>query len=209
MKTKFVLLYFLFIGLWLQVNGQYHLPVYSSFHADPKGVFWLKQFDQPGYSSQGLRERMITHLKKNPALHDVKLDETGNIFASIRNMKIDYKRIGIPFIKTSNKVSYGRWKGKIKVEFADDQYRVVVENLEYFAKIHRDFPAGKAQAPQPEFESGKITKVFLNSDKSFFKHSSLKDLDLINFILTDQFRLIEGRLINPTEPSDEAVSAGH
>ena len=209
MKTRSILLSLLLIGLCTQVNGQYSFQVYSSFHADPKGVFWLKRFDQPGYSSEGIRQNMLAHLKKNPAVRDVKMDESGNIVATIKNLKLDYKKLGVPFIKTSNKISHGRWKGKIKVEFANDQYRITVNNLEYFAKIHRDFHIGKAQAPQPQFESGTVTSAFLNRDKSFFRRSSLKDIDLINFVLTDQFSLIEERLINPTEVLAESVSAGH
>lgn len=199
MNVRIIFLSLLLLGLRAQVNGQYATPVYSSFHADPKGVFWLKRFDQPGYSSEGLRERMLMHLKRNPSIRDAKLDESGNIVATIKNMKVDYKRLGVPFISTSNKVSHGRWKGKIKVEFADDQYRITVDHLEYFAKIYHFHVAKVQTGKQKEFESGTVTDTFLNRNKSFFKNSSLKELDLIGFILVDQFSLIEERLINPTE----------
>lgn len=208
MKARNIFLSLLLVGIQVQVNGQYAIPVYSSFHADPKGVYWLKRFDQPGYSSEGLRERMLMRLQKNPSVRDVKMDASGNIVASIKNMKIDYKRLGVPFLKTSNKVSNGRWKGKIKVEVTDDQYRITIDHLEYFARIYH-FHVAKVQAgKQKEFESGTVTDTFLNRSKSFFKKSSLKDLDLINFILTDQFSLIEERLTNPTDVL-AAKSAGH
>ena len=135
MNARNLLLTMVLTSFCLQANSQRITTVYNSFHADPKGVFWARNFDQPGYSSSSLRNRMLDHLLKNPFVREVKMDSVGNISASIRNLKMNYKRFGIRYISTSDKISDGRWKGKLKVEFNNEKYRIVIDHLAYNAAI--------------------------------------------------------------------------
>jgi hypothetical protein len=180
------------MGAFSQVSKS----VYNSFHLKSKVIYWSRVFDQPGFSADDLQVRMLAHLGKNEVIHHVRVDELGNIVADISKMKINYKKWGVPFIHTSNKISNGIWKGKIKIEFSEEKYRISIYDLEYVAKINT-FRVPKSVTGSKTFERGALGESFLNRDKVSFKKSSLRDLDLMNIFFVDQFSLIPERMFDP------------
>lgn len=186
-----VLLCFLFL---VRTNSlaQNEIKNYQSFLIDNKEAIWIQVYHQEN-DTANLSKRVFFHLRKKVWITNLEYDGT-DIVGELINYRPDYKRYGGKFMRTSNVIRTGKWKGKVRINFKEGKYRVILYGLEYDAQ-QATTGSGKATIEQHPI-SGTLTEFVLNDLRTSFRKKSVKNLDILNFSFKDSFTIVVDQLID-------------
>jgi ribosomal protein S8 len=177
----FILFFFCFRG-----HGQEETKkTYSSFSIDNKEVVWI-QIYHVAESRSMLKEQVLEFLKRKAWISNI-TTEDNELFADLKNFRVDYKRYGGKYMNTSNLIRSGKWTGKVRISFKEKKYRVIVYALEYDAQ-QPAMHAGK-MSNKPHKIHGTWTNWVLNNYRSQFRRRRHTNMDLMHFQLKDAFTL--------------------
>lgn len=172
--------------------GQAKNETYSSFVLENKEVMWTQVYHAQ-QSADELSGRVFDFLKRKAWIEDLRFDGT-EIVGDIANLRVDYKRYGGKYMNTSNLIRTARWSGKVRIDFKEGKYRVIVYGLEYDGR-QPAMHAGK-MSNQPHQIHGTWTDWVLNKYRTHFKRSRHANTDIMHFNLKDAFTLKETESID-------------
>ena len=104
---------------------------YRSFHIENKEVVWVQVYHEEPVI-ENLPQRLFDHLKNKRWIKDLQFEGT-DIVAELKDYRPDYKRYGGKFTNTSSVVRTGKFAGKVRVNFKEGKYRVILEGITYSA----------------------------------------------------------------------------
>lgn len=165
---------------------------YQSFAIDQRDVIWIQVYDQED-SVENLPSQVFEYLKQKGWISNIRFDGD-DITADLVNYRPDYKRYGGKFMNTSSVIRTGRWFGKVKINFKDDKYRVILYGLHYDA-WQTTTGEGKATIASHEI-SGALGQFVLHNYRMSFKKSRFMDLDILHFSFKDSFTLVVNQMID-------------
>jgi hypothetical protein len=179
----------LLVSLFLYLNlfAQESTPSYASFVIDHKEVVWAQVFPQHD-SKENLSKEIFDFLKRKAWIRNIELID-GQIIADLENYRIDYKKYGGKYMNTSTLIRSGRWYGKVRVDFKDGKYRVMVYGLHYEVR-HPTMNTGK-MSHAAHMIHGTWTDWVLNKYRSAFRKVRHQNMDFMHFSLRDSFTLRE------------------
>lgn len=186
---KFSLILFLFFTS--SVFAQ--TPVaYRSFHIEHKDVVWVQVFHEEPVIDN-LPERLFNHLKNKIWVKDIKFEDK-DIVAELIDYRPDYKRYGGKFTNTSSVVRTGKFAGKVRINFKEGKYRVILEGITYSA-LQSSTGSGKATIEQHQV-SGTLSDFVLNRYRTNFKKRSHLNMDILHSSFKDSFTIKINQLID-------------
>jgi hypothetical protein len=172
---------------------QAEIKTYLSFSIENKDAVWSQIYHEDDMPAAELYAKVFAHLKRNPWLVNLKY-EGEDLVADINRLKLEYKRYGGKFMKTSNILRTGRWYGKLRISFKDDKYRVIVYGLHYVA-WQPTSGSGKATIEGHEV-NGTFSEWVLNDFHTGFRKSRFSNLDIVHLNFKERFTLHENQLID-------------
>lgn len=183
---------FILCLLSLTTSGQPGIVNYQSFLIDNKEVYWTQiyHFEE---SKETISKKIFEHLKKKLWITNITYEGT-EIIADLTDYKADYKRYGGKFMNTSTVVRTGRWRGKVRISFKEDKYRVLLSELNYDA-IHATSGSGKATI-QAHKITGTLSEWALNNYRNSFRKNRMTNLDILHFSFKDSFTLSFNQIID-------------
>lgn len=165
---------------------------YRSFHIEDKEIIWVQVYhEQPVI--QNLPQRLFDHLKNKVWIKDIKFEGT-DLVAELTEYRPDYKRYGGKFTNTSSVVRTGRFAGKVRVNFKEGKYRVILEGITYSA-LQSSTGSGKATIEQHEV-SGTLSDFALNNYRTDFKKRNALNLDILHSSFKDSFTIKINQVID-------------
>jgi hypothetical protein len=168
------------------------MPRYQSFIIEQKEVVWVQVFHREG-AARDLESEIIDHLKRKAWIQNIHRDGD-DVVADLKDYRPDYKRYGGKYMNTSEIIRTGRWSGKLRINFKDGKYRVLLEGVNYEAK-RSVTGSGKATIEQHD-TSGSLSHFALNNYRNAFKKNRLVNLDILHASFKDSFILVEDQLID-------------
>lgn len=173
-------------------SGQPGIVNYQSFLIDNKEVYWTQiyHFEEP---KEAISRKIFEHLKKKLWITNIAYEGT-EIIADFSDYKADYKRYGGKFMNTSTIVRTGRWRGKVRISFKEDKYRVLLSELNYDA-IQATTGSGKATIQAHEV-TGSLSEWALNKYRNSFRKNRMMNLDILHFSFKDSFTLSLNQVID-------------
>lgn len=175
-----------------QVLSQHGITNYQSFAIDNKDVVWMQVYHQDD-STKKLPADMFEYLKQKGWINNIRFEDA-QITADIVNYRPDYKRYGGKFMNTSAIIRTGRWSGKVKINFKEHKYRVILYDLHFDA---RQTTTGEGKATIVSHDiSGTLGNFALHNYRMSFKKARLMDLDILHFSFKDSFTLMMNQLID-------------
>jgi hypothetical protein len=184
MKYRLLLTFFLCSSCLL---AQESMPSYASFVIDHKEVVWAQVFPKKG-SAETVSAEVMDFLKRKAWIKNIEFSD-GQIIADLENYRIDYKKYGGRYLNTSTLIRSARWFGKIRVDFKDDKYRIMVYGLHYEVR-HPTMNTGK-NSRAAHMIHGTWTDWVLNNYRSHFRKVRHQNMDFMHFSLRDSFTLTE------------------
>jgi hypothetical protein len=188
-KTSIVCLLLL---VWIPSFAQNEIKIYQAFQIDNKEAIWIEVYHRED-DPKDLPQKVFNHLQKKSWLRDLKFEET-DLVGELIDYRPDYKRYGGKFMNTSNIIRTGKWKGKLRINFKEGKYRVILYGLQYDA-LQSSSGSGKATIEQHNV-SGSLTEWMLNNLRTSFKKKGLKNLDILHFSFKDSFTIVVDQLID-------------
>ncbi len=186
---KFISVILLFVAH--VVSAQ--VPVaYRSFHIEHKDVVWVQVYHEEPVV-ENLPERLFTHLKNKVWIKDIHFEGT-DIVAELTEYRPDYKRYGGKFTNTSSIVRTGRFFGKVRINFKEGKYRVILQGITYKA-LQASTGSGKATIEQHEV-SGTLEDFALNNYRTHFKKRNAVNLDILHSSFKDSFTIKVNQVID-------------
>lgn len=189
---RFILLFCLLTILHISVSAQNEILNYQSFLIDNKEAIWIQVYHQEN-DTANLSKRVFFHLRKKVWITNLAYDGS-DIVGELINYRPDYKRYGGKFMNTSNVIRTGKWKGKVRINFKEGKYRVILYGLSYEAQ-QSTTGSGKATIEQHPV-SGTLTEFVLNDLRTSFRKKSVKNLDILHFSFKDSFTIVVDQLID-------------
>ena len=123
-------------------------------------------------------ENIIQELKEESSFENVQVDEN-TITLNFKDLLIDYKGAGKPFMSVTEYLESGLFFGKAVIEYKENRYKVTVTDIKYQYK-----PSGMRVMP---IKLNPLeNKVFSMNTKSFSSRFR-KDAYLVNFTFTNLF----------------------
>lgn len=183
---------FLFVTVWVSSIAQNEIKNYQAFQVDNKEAIWVEVYhreDEP----KDLPEKVFSLLEKKSWLQNLKFED-GDLVGELIDYRPDYKRYGGKFMNTSNIIRTGKWKGKLRINFKEGKYRVILYGLQYEA-LQSSSGSGKATIEQHPV-SGSLTEFSMNDLRTSFKKKGLKNLDILHFSFKDSFTIVVNQLID-------------
>jgi hypothetical protein len=167
-------------------------PVYRSFHIEDKEVIWVQVYHEE-LTVDNLPERLFHHLKNKVWIKDIKFEDK-DIVAELTDYRPDYKRYGGKFTNTSSIVRSGKFAGKVRINFKEGKYRVILEGITYSA-LQSSTGSGKATMEQHEI-SGTLSDFALNNYRTDFKKRNSVNLDILHSSFKDSFTIKINQVID-------------
>jgi hypothetical protein len=165
---------------------------YRSFHIEHKEIVWVQVYHEEPII-EDLPQRLFNHLKNKVWIKDVKFEGT-DIVAELTDYRPDYKRYGGKFTNTSSVIRTGKFEGKIRINFKDGKYRVILDGVTYTA-LQSSTGSGKATIEQHEV-SGTLSTFALNNYRTAFKKRSHLNLDILHSSFKDSFTIKVNQVID-------------
>ena len=169
------------------------IETYQSFFIDHGEVVWSQIYSGEEKTTQKLTEEVLALLKSKSYISNVQYD-SGELFADISNLKVDYKKYHAKYFQTSTIIRTGKWFGKMRVSFKDNRYRVIIYGL-HFTATQPARTAGKISMEAHPM-SGTINEWVLTPMRNSFKKSRFKNLDLLHWQLRELFTIYDNSVIN-------------
>ncbi|HEY0770685.1 MAG TPA: hypothetical protein VGD31_10165 [Sphingobacteriaceae bacterium] len=187
MKLNVVFLLFLTSTVLAQT------PVaYRSFHIEHKEVAWVQVYHEEPVVEK-LPQRLYDHLKTKVWIRNIAFEGT-DIVAELTDYRPDYKRYGGKFTNTSSIIRTGKFAGKVRVNFKEGKYRVILEGITYTA-LQASTGSGKATIEQHPV-SGTLSDFALNTYRTNFKKRNGLNLDILHSSFKDSFTIKVNQLID-------------
>jgi hypothetical protein len=187
-----VITVFLFLTTWISSSAQTEIKNYQAFVVDNKEAIWIEVYHRED-DPKDLHQKVFNHLQKKPWLANLRFEES-DIVGELVDYRPDYKRYGGKFMNTSNIIRTGKWKGKLRINFKDGKYRVILYGLQYDA-LQSSSGSGKATIEQHSV-SGSLTEFSLNDLRTSFRKKGLKNLDILHFSFKDSFTIVANQVID-------------
>lgn len=165
---------------------------YRSFHIEDKEVVWVQVYHEEPVIDN-LQQRLFDHLKNKVWIRNIALEGT-DIVAELIDYRPDYKRYGGKFTNTSSIVRTGKFAGKVRVNFKEGKYRVILEGITYSA-LQSSTGSGKATIEQHEV-SGTLSDFALNNYRTNFKKRNGINLDILHSSFKDSFTIKVNQVID-------------
>ena len=182
---------FLFFA-WIPSFAQNEIKNYQAFVVDNKEAIWIEVYHRED-DPNNLPQKVFDHLEKKSWLTNLKFEE-GDLVGELIDYRPDYKRYGGKFMNTSSIIRTGKWKGKLRINFKEGKYRVIIYGLQYDA-LQSSSGSGKATIEQHNV-SGSLTEWMLNDFRTSFKKKGLKNLDILHFSFKDSFTIVVNQVID-------------
>lgn len=185
---------FIFVLLFLFASPAFsQTPVaYRSFHIEHKDVVWVQVYHEEPVVDK-LPERLFNHLKNKAWIKDIKFENT-DIVAELVDYRPDYKRYGGKFTNTSSVIRTGRFAGKVRINFKEGKYRVILEGITY-AALQASTGSGKATIEQHEV-TGTLSDFALNNYRTHFKKRNYLNMDILHSSFKDSFTIKINQVID-------------
>ena len=158
---------------------------YRSFHIENKEVIWVQVYHEEPTLDK-LSERLFDHLKNKVWIKEIKFEDN-DIVAELVDYRPDYKRYGGKFTNTSSVIRTGKFAGKVRINFKEGKYRVILEGITYSA-LQSSTGSGKATIEQHEV-SGTLSDFALNNYRTDFKKRNHLNLDILHSSFKDSFTI--------------------
>jgi hypothetical protein len=165
---------------------------YRSFHIDNKEIVWVQVYHEEPVI-EDLPKRLFDHLKNKVWIKDIKFEGT-DIIAELTDYRPDYKRYGGKFTNTSSVIRTGKFAGKVRINFKEGKYRVILEGVTYTA-LQSSTGSGKATIEQHEV-SGTLSDFGLNNYRTDFKKRNHVNLDILHSSFKDSFTIKINQVID-------------
>ena len=165
---------------------------YRSFHIEHKEIVWVQVYHEEPVV-ENLSERLFDHLKNKVWIKDIKFEGT-DIVVELTDYRPDYKRYGGKFTNTSSIVRTGKFAGKIRVNFKEGKYRVILEGITYSA-LQSSTGSGKATIEQHQV-SGTLSDFALNNYRTNFRKRTALNLDILHSSFKDSFTIKVNQVID-------------
>lgn len=186
---KFSSIFFLFLSSVVFAQT----PVaYRSFHIENKEVVWVQVYHEEPVIEK-LPERLFNHLKNKVWIKDIGFEGT-DIVCELIDYRPDYKRYGGKFTNTSSIIRTGKFAGKVRINFKEGKYRVILEGITYTA-LQSSTGSGKATIEQHEI-SGTLSDFALNNYRTHFKKRNHLNLDILHSSFKDSFTIKVNQVID-------------
>jgi hypothetical protein len=176
-------LFLVFVSFRQFVFGQAEITHYQSFRIENHEVIWAQVYHSDE-TADSLSYKIFNHLKRKTWIRQLQLDGK-DIVAELEGYRPDYKRYGAKFRNTSTVIRTGKWRAKVRINFREGKYRVILEGLSYDAK-QSTTGSGKATIEQHDI-SGTLTQFVLDDYKTSFRRKTLKNLDILQLSFKDSF----------------------
>lgn len=183
---------FLFVIIAYPLYSQQGITSYQSFVIDNKEVFWTQVYHHQE-ETEVVSKRLFEHLKLKPWITNISRD-SDDIVADLINYRPDYKRYGGKFMNTSTIIRTGKWAGKMRINFKEGKYRVILYGLSYEA-TQAATGSGKVTIEQHDIH-GTLSEWALENYRHAFKKNRLKNLDMLHFSFKDSFTLNFNQVID-------------
>jgi hypothetical protein len=165
---------------------------YRSFHIEHKEIVWVQVYHEEPVI-EDLPQRLFDHLKNKTWIKEIKFEGT-DIVAELKDYRPDYKRYGGKFTNTSSIVRTGKFAGKVRVNFKEGKYRVILEGITYNA-LQSATGSGKATIEQHQV-SGTLSDFALNNYRTAFKKRNALNLDILHSSFKDSFTIKINQVID-------------
>jgi hypothetical protein len=186
-------IWFIFFVLIASTAVAQNPPVaYRSFHIEHKEVVWIQVYHEEPVV-ENLPQRLFDHLKNKVWIKDIQFEGT-DIVAELTDYRPDYKRYGGKFTNTSSIVRTGKFAGRVRVNFKEGKYRVILEGITYSA-LQSSTGSGKATIEQHQV-SGTLSDFSLNNYRTSFKKRNALNLDILHSSFKDSFTIKVNQVID-------------
>jgi hypothetical protein len=187
-----LILSFAFLSFHPFLFAQAEITHYQSFLIENREAVWVQVYHNEE-TSDSLSYKIFNHLKRKSWIKQLQFDGK-DIVAELQGYRPDYKRYGAKFRNTSTIIRTGKWNGKVRINFKEGKYRVILEGLNYNAK-QSTTGSGKASIEQHDI-SGTLSEFVLNDYKTSFRKNKLKNLDILQLSFKDSFTLTTDQVID-------------
>lgn len=166
---------------------QTSIPGYLAFVIDNNELIWSQVYEDDRFPPDALPASMFKYLDSRTWINNIKFEDE-DIVADISNYKMDYKRYGASFMKTSTIIRTGRWTAKLRVSFKDSKYRVVIYGINYTA-VQPTTGSGRATLEAREID-GTLSEWALTNLRTSIKKSWFDNLDIVHHNLKKSFTIV-------------------
>lgn len=157
----------------------------NNFSIENNKVIWQKVYE----TDKSFAELNL-ELQKSGNFINVENKEL-NTFFSFKNLRANYKDLGISRMKTSAYISDGKFEGSATVEFKEGKYRVIIRNIDY------DFTYLSIATLKDTPEHFDIEQVALKNGNSTFKKSFIdRDMKILDYTFNSLFDTSQSKKSN-------------